>query len=215
MQGQPWRLSPLIWKIFIIPPKKELLQCIQDSTDRYGSLSFQDDSGIPEDRFLAMLELYLSSTFIEWGGYLYLQKRGICIGSCLAPTLSDLFLAHAGRTLSDLLEGSGVEKLLRFVADFLILVDKTSFDSDVVVSNTLTTFKHILSSIRFLDLNCFYQLTTSVGSISLGQISHCSPSTPAILSLSNVASPVCARWMSLRSHALIGQGIVSLGRSTV
>lgn len=85
-------------------PKAELLQCVQEGIDSFGSLAFQNETGIPEDKFLAMLEHYLASTYIEWDSRLYLQKSGVCIGSCLAPILSDLFLARAGRTISSSLE---------------------------------------------------------------------------------------------------------------
>lgn len=148
-------------------PKNALLQCVQDSIDQYGPLSFQNDAGIPEGKFMALLELYLRSTYVEWDGSLYLQKSGVCIGSCLAPFLSDLFLARAGRTISSLLEGSGVIRVFRFVDDFLVLIDKKFMDTDQVVTNTLTIFRHVLSplivthelsvdsTIRFLDLRLF------------------------------------------------------------
>lgn len=49
--------------------------------------------------FLTMLEAYLSSTFISFDSHLYVQKKGICIGSCLAPILCGIFLAQIDQAL--------------------------------------------------------------------------------------------------------------------
>lgn len=45
----------------------------------------------------------------------------MCIGSCLAPILSDLVLAQLDRKLQEALKESAVQKVFRFVDDFLII----------------------------------------------------------------------------------------------
>ncbi|CAN7949006.1 unnamed protein product, partial [Ixodes pacificus] len=46
-----------------------------------------------------LLHMHLRSTFATWEGNIYLQRQGVCIGSCVAPVLSDLFLASLDRTI--------------------------------------------------------------------------------------------------------------------
>ena len=61
-------------------------------------------------------------SFVTWNDDNFIQKSGICIGSCLAPILSDIYLARHDRHIATKLDGSVVFKVCRFVDDFLILV---------------------------------------------------------------------------------------------
>lgn len=124
--------------------KEELLQCVQESIDSYGSLSYQNDASIPEDKFMAMITLFLGSKYVECDSRFNLRKSGVCVGSCLDPIISDLLLARAGRTISSILEAGGVMKVFRFVDDFLVSVDKYFTDADLVVSKTFTLFRHFI-----------------------------------------------------------------------
>lgn len=109
------------------------------------------------------LRFYLRSTFVEQEGRLYIQSEGICIGSCLAPVLSDLLLAHLDRQLQDTLSGHSVLKVFRFVDDFLVLfkldssIDQESqqiFGLFAAILNTFTLTVELPSDgcLRFLDL---------------------------------------------------------------
>ncbi|XP_075539192.1 uncharacterized protein LOC142573847, partial [Dermacentor variabilis] len=73
--------------------------------------------------FLELLSMYLRSTFSKWDGSVYLQKQGICIGSCIAPILSDLYLVRVNRIMDAKLENSNVKKVYRYVDDYLVLLD--------------------------------------------------------------------------------------------
>lgn len=99
---------------------------------------------------------------------MFIQKNGVCIGSCIAPVLSDIYLAFYNRVLLTKLEGFKVAKVFRFVDDYLVLLDcdKEAFGAEV--SSVLTTFSDSLkplilthelpinSSIRFLDLRLHF-----------------------------------------------------------
>lgn len=118
--------------------------------------------------FLELLTVYFKSMFACWEGNTFLQKAGVCIGSCIVPLLSNLYLAHRGRILSRSLDASSVVKVFRFVDDFLIVLDCAAKDFQILVSNVLSCCKscidppeitHELStegSLWFLDLRLIF-----------------------------------------------------------
>lgn len=104
---------------------RSVLSCVQQCIDEYGVVSFQNEAGI-SCQFLQVLQLYLNSTFITWDNQCFLQKSGVCIGSCIAPILSDLFLSYLDRHISLQVQGTAVFKIFRYVDDFLIFIDCSS-----------------------------------------------------------------------------------------
>lgn len=64
-----------------------------------------------------MLPMYAIATFTTWDDKLYIQSHGICIVLCIAPTISDLFLA----ILHEQLEIPQVTKIFRYADDFLVV----------------------------------------------------------------------------------------------
>ncbi|CAN8012071.1 unnamed protein product, partial [Ixodes pacificus] len=80
-------------------PHNGLLTCIRDCIDMFGAVAFQNAAGLSVEGFMELLDMYLRSTFATWGGNIYLQRQGVCIGSCIAPVLSDLFLASLDRII--------------------------------------------------------------------------------------------------------------------
>uniref|UniRef100_L7LW05 Tick transposon n=1 Tax=Rhipicephalus pulchellus TaxID=72859 RepID=L7LW05_RHIPC len=114
--------------------------------------------------FLELLTLYLTSTFIEWSGKVFLQKEGVCICSYIAPILSYLFLASIDRHISRKINDAGVLKMFHFVDDYLILYEPSDASLDAIVSCILCIFSkgleplvitHVLpqnNEIKFLDL---------------------------------------------------------------
>lgn len=98
--------------------------------------------------FLDLLLMYLQSTYVSWNDKIFIQKEGVCIGSCVAPALSDLFLGHLDRLLADRLQSTNVIKVYRFVDDFLVLLQRgaSCFEDDVAL--TLAVFKDCLSPLQ-------------------------------------------------------------------
>lgn len=76
--------------------------------------------GLGVGSFLELLALYLISRFTTWEEGIFIQKTGVCIGSCVAPVLSDIFLAALDRNLASKLETLRVVNLFRFVEDYLV-----------------------------------------------------------------------------------------------
>lgn len=135
--------------------------CIEQN----GTIPFQNTTGVTVDNFLTLLEFYLRSTFILFDKGLYRQRRGICIGSCIAPVLCNIFQASVDRQLADafkLHDGLHILKLFRYVDDFLIVFSRLG--SAECYGNVLNMFRlhgkglnftHELplrNSLQFLDL---------------------------------------------------------------
>ncbi|XP_077553291.1 uncharacterized protein LOC144168094 [Haemaphysalis longicornis] len=94
---------------------KGFLACsvdIKDFIDCFGAVRFQNSANVTVGGFLELLGFYLQSTIAEWDEKYYVQKQGVCIGSCLGPVLSNLFLSHLDRCLADRLEAEGSLKNL-------------------------------------------------------------------------------------------------------
>lgn len=86
----------------------------------FGSVAFQNSAGITVSGFLEFLNFYLRSTYIQFEGTPDLQKQGVCIGSCIAPLLSDRLLAHYDRRIN---ANKDVLKVFRCVDDLLVVVN--------------------------------------------------------------------------------------------
>lgn len=68
-------------------------------------------------------QIYLHSTFISFDERLFLQREGVCIGSCVAPILCNIFLSQLDRALHNVFnEGGRVLRVFRYVDDFLIML---------------------------------------------------------------------------------------------
>ena len=145
-------------------PHDTLLRCVEDCIDNFGSVAFQNAAAVSASGFLELLGFYLKATFASWNEDTFIQKRGVCIGSCIAPVLSDIFLAYHDRLLLSRLDNTTVVKVFRFVDDFLLLFDCDDRGFGATASKALCDFKECMSplilthelpqdaSLRFLDL---------------------------------------------------------------
>ncbi|XP_049273296.1 uncharacterized protein LOC125759085 [Rhipicephalus sanguineus] len=148
-------------------PHDYLMTSVSECLDRHGATKFQNESGIHCSQFLELISMYLKSTFAEWNCDIYLQKNGICIGSCIAPILSDLYLAVRDKKLKERLDYQKVVRVFRYVDDFLVLLcyDEEGFDN--AMCSTIEVFTECLrplvithevpknNFIRFLDLGLY------------------------------------------------------------
>ncbi|XP_077541148.1 uncharacterized protein LOC144153370 [Haemaphysalis longicornis] len=152
--------------LFFSIPHDELLLCVQDCIDVNGATKFQNMTGISVEAFLSLLEFYLSATVVKFSGDLYTQKKGICIGSCVAPILSTIFLSSFDRRLQEEVSKDAVLRIFRYVDDYLICLSKqellTYHESVEQVLGSVRevggslSFTHELQTgqkLRFLDLD--------------------------------------------------------------
>ncbi|XP_042150172.1 uncharacterized protein LOC121838157 [Ixodes scapularis] len=99
-----------------------LIKCVDEAINEFGLCRFQNASGIPLSGFIQLLQLYLRSTMIEQNGEVFIQKSGVCIGSCLAPVLSEIYLSFVDRTIDEELRSivPGCQ-VVRYVDDYLVI----------------------------------------------------------------------------------------------
>lgn len=107
--------------LFYSIPHSTPFVSVRECMKRNGEIGFQNASSVCIGGFLELLKFYLESTFILFNGKLYVQKKGICIGSSVAPVLCDIFLAKCDRAISEKLDDGRVCKEFRYVDDFLVL----------------------------------------------------------------------------------------------
>lgn len=152
--------------LFYSVPHDELFVAVRECIERNGEVSFRNSAGVPADSFISLLEFYLQATFITFNDDYYIQRQGICTGSCVAPTLCNIFLAAIDRSLNHVFNNQGVLKAFRYVDDFLIVLSKQkTLTPTHSVNSILNLFKrygkglnftHELptnGTLQFLDLN--------------------------------------------------------------
>lgn len=98
--------------------------------------------------FLDLLPMYLQSTYVSWNGRTFIQKEGVCIGSCVAPLLSDIFLGRVDRVLAVKLMSTNVIKVYRFVNLFLVVLRKGASSFENEVRSTLAVFEDCLNPLQ-------------------------------------------------------------------
>lgn len=128
--------------LFYSVPQHELLSAVQECIEWNGGVSFQNFAGVSVSNFLSLLEYYLKVTFIVFNDQPYLQRNGICIGSCLAPLLVDIFLAKVGSSLSEVFSAREVLKVFRYVDYLLVLLSLDASYQDSV-TNILDDFNQL------------------------------------------------------------------------
>ncbi|CAN7976939.1 unnamed protein product, partial [Ixodes persulcatus] len=85
-------------------------------------VSFQAKAGISVDALMELLTCYLKATVLNFNGDCYIQRKGVCIGSAVAPVLTEFYLNALDKKITDFVGSLGVERVLvrRFVDDILV-----------------------------------------------------------------------------------------------
>lgn len=163
-------LSVDVEDLFYSVPQDKLLVAVRKCIEQSGECDFQNSACLSVHN-LTLLEFYLSVTFIVFNEQPFLQRRGVCIRSCVAPILCDIFLADIDSALDLAYNGGKVFKVFRYVDDFLIVLNKedgftaTGSILDVFIqAGQGLSFTHELlgtEGLQFLDL----RLKFSVGHV--------------------------------------------------
>lgn len=93
---------------------------------------------------------FISSPLLlnEWNSNIYIQRDGICTGSCLAPILSDMFLSSRDRILKERFEGSGMGGIFRFV-DYLAFLECDNLECEKQFLHLYSVFLECLKPMVF------------------------------------------------------------------
>ncbi|XP_049270946.1 uncharacterized protein LOC125758156 [Rhipicephalus sanguineus] len=145
-------------------PLNQLLPAVEECIDLFGSVRFQTECGIPVSRFLELLSFYLKSTYISWDDKPFIQKDGICIGSCIAPILSDIFLSRIDRSINLHLDILNIKKVFQYVDDYLVLLTNDTVADEAGLAKIISQFSECFkpltlthelpesNAIKFLDV---------------------------------------------------------------
>ncbi|KAM7283947.1 uncharacterized protein ISCGN_001052, partial [Ixodes scapularis] len=134
--------------LFYSLPHAQLLESVKTCIEANGELSFRGSCGISTESFLELLYFYLTSMIVGWRDGCYVQKSGVCIGSCVAPVLSDIYLGAVDCAIERELGSRGVNKVARYVDDFLVVLQDNT-DVHTQVTNILATFTEYGGGLRF------------------------------------------------------------------
>lgn len=135
-----WSAFSVDIDMFYSLPHNQLLTSVRACIEANGELGFRNASGLSVESFLELLLLYLNSMVVGWRDGFYLQKTGVCIGSCVAPILSDIFLGEVDSAVAGALEATSVRKVLCYVDDFLVVYERT--DEANIRNDVLAVFEN-------------------------------------------------------------------------
>uniref|UniRef100_A0A6M2CYP7 Putative tick transposon ovary overexpressed n=1 Tax=Rhipicephalus microplus TaxID=6941 RepID=A0A6M2CYP7_RHIMP len=116
-------IEDLYYSLPQAPLLQSVKECIGNQEDEF---EFTSRSGVSVEGFLEVLRCYLEATLVTWNGKVFAQKSGVCIGSCVAPILSTIFLAKVDRAIQGSLVDLAI-KVFRYVDDYLVFVDRCVF----------------------------------------------------------------------------------------
>ncbi|XP_040062780.1 uncharacterized protein LOC120837464, partial [Ixodes scapularis] len=129
-------------------PHNRMLESVKRCIEDNGEVAFRSSSGITLESFMEMLQFYLQSMIITWKGNSYRQKSGVCIGSCVEPVLSDIYLGEVDCGIASELGDTFVSKVFRYVDDFLVILKKGVL-LDTVREQVMSVFKTCGGGLRF------------------------------------------------------------------
>ncbi|XP_077522983.1 uncharacterized protein LOC144133723 [Amblyomma americanum] len=140
-----------IQEMYYAIPHRELMSVLRSTIEEDGAVSFQNSAGISTDTFLELLTVYLDSTVVAHNQKHYVQKSGICIGSKVAPYLSELYLASCDRKIDSIVRGYPGTTIFRYVDDFLISCSISAHEAAECnfVGRMLTLFQESMPEFTF------------------------------------------------------------------
>ncbi|KAG0432358.1 hypothetical protein HPB47_020938, partial [Ixodes persulcatus] len=105
-----------------------------EAVTKSGLVKFQNSSGAFIDVFIHLIRLHLQSTLVEYHGKVYRKRSGVCIGSCLAPAFSEVYMAAVDcAVLRELgIVAPGVH-IFRYVDDYLVINDPFPIEISVLM----------------------------------------------------------------------------------
>ncbi|XP_042148898.1 uncharacterized protein LOC121837360, partial [Ixodes scapularis] len=142
-------LSLDVEDLFYSIPHEGMFTALREHIEANGEVAFQNNCGMAVDSFLELLRFYLNSTVVTFNKEHYIQKRGICIGSCVAPALTDVYLSKCNRAIDDSLDIPQVSRMFRYVDDYLILLNARPKCETQFMDSVQTTFEEHAGGLKF------------------------------------------------------------------
>ncbi|XP_075539153.1 uncharacterized protein LOC142573775 [Dermacentor variabilis] len=125
--GKCSAISVDVKDLFYSLPQSELMCSVKEAlTLNNDEFRFTQDCGMPVESFLELLLFYIGNTVVKWGSSMFVQKSGVCIGSKVAPVLSDIYLSRVNRKLQNNLKELAVHTF-RYVDDYLVFCSRDNY----------------------------------------------------------------------------------------
>lgn len=137
-------------KLFYSIPHKELFAAVKASIESSNVIAFRNKAGICVDNFFRLLEFYLGATLVSFQNDLYIQRQGICIGSYVAPVLSNIFLASIDHDINNACGDGSVLRIFRYAGDYLVLLkEQPALTYPSMAEHVLNIFRQQSKSLAF------------------------------------------------------------------
>lgn len=135
---------------------------VESAVGRLGIANFMNSTQLQLSDLMWLLHNYLLSTVVEDEGSFYRQAKGVCIGSNVAPVISDLCLSYVDNWIKDEIKKrnlAGKGFIIRYVDDYLLGYEQDATKEiveEIFRSNpfglTFTTESPENGRLQFLDL---------------------------------------------------------------
>lgn len=86
------------------------MHSVNEGTEKRGTVALKNERCIPTESVLELLHVYLNSIFADWDNDIFIQRQRVCIGSCITPMASDIFLANVAWLIADCLQDTKLVK---------------------------------------------------------------------------------------------------------
>lgn len=124
-------------ELFYSLPQDAFVCAVRDCIDDFGPVAFQNSVGVSVEKFLELPRFNLSSTVVHFSDEYVVQREGICIGSCIAPILSDLVLAYFYKRIASCLDTATVATVFRYIDDYLVILKGVELHRRTAVVDSL------------------------------------------------------------------------------
>lgn len=115
-------LSLNVEDLFYSVPHKKMIEAVRECIETNETVSFQKQCGILLDSLLELLKFYLTYTVVTFSNNVVIQKKGICIGLCVAPVLCNIFLAQCDPNIALKLPANLASRVFRCVDEYIFLL---------------------------------------------------------------------------------------------
>ena len=109
LHGKPQALCSLdIEDMYYSINSAKAVEAVEKAVFNQGIKHLESEWGMSWTSLREIMHTYLSSTAVQFEDKTYLQKKGVCIGSKIAPRLTDIYMASLNTRIVEELKSRGM-----------------------------------------------------------------------------------------------------------